>query len=180
MDPALIEQGGLRDMRDVKEADLLQLLKPGQSTGEIFGMLSQMLDTFQQNLKEISEEEKDNKAAFEKLQVAKSDEIETSAGQIRVKEKEKAAADEQLARNKKDKKEAEKALKEDKEFLESVKSKCANNDAEWDARQGISKTCVKSQTEEASTAVFQELTQGCFWISSFTEREIRDSAVLSI
>ena len=128
----------------MKEADLLQLLKPGQSTGEIFGMLSQMLDTFEQNLKEISDEEESNKAAFEKLQVAKSEEIETSAGQIRVKEKEKATADEQLAHDKKDKAEAETALKEDQTFLESVKTKCANNDAEWDARQKARREEVKA------------------------------------
>ena len=141
VDPAQLEQVGLRDMKDT---DLLQLFKPGQSTGEIYGMLSQMLDTFQQNLKEISDEEKDNKAAFEKLQVAKSEEIETSAGQIRVKEKEKATADEQLAHDKKDKVEAEKALKEDQTFLESVKKKCANNDAEWDARQKARREEVKA------------------------------------
>jgi len=127
--------GLLGRTRDLKEADLLQLLKPGQSAGEIFGMLSQMLETFEQNLKEISDEEEGNKEAFQKLQTAKSEEIETSAGQIRVKEKEKATVDEKLAHDKKDKTESEKALKEDQDFLQSVKQKCANNDAEWDARQ---------------------------------------------
>ncbi|CAE7789769.1 unnamed protein product [Symbiodinium sp. CCMP2592] len=130
-----IGPAGLLGLRDVKEADLLQLLKPGQSAGEIFGMLSQMLETFEQNLKEIADEEEGNKEAFQKLQTAKSEEIETSAGQIRVKEKEKATVDEKLAHDKKDKTESEKALKEDQDFLQSVKQKCANNDAEWDARQ---------------------------------------------
>ncbi|CAE7482641.1 unnamed protein product [Symbiodinium sp. CCMP2456] len=143
-DPQQIEQAGLLGLRDMKEADLLQLLKPGQSAGEIFGMLSQMLETFEQNLKEISDEEQGNKEAFQKLQTAKSEEIETSAGQIRVKEKEKATVDEKLAHDKKDKTESEKALKEDQDFLQSVKQKCANNDAEWDARQKSRREEVKA------------------------------------
>lgn len=143
-DPQQIEPAGLLGLRDMKEADLLQLLKPGQSAGEIFGMLSQMLETFEQNLKEISDEEEGNKEAFQKLQTAKSEEIETSAGQIRVKEKEKATVDEKLAHDKRDKTESEKALKEDQDFLQSVKQKCANNDAEWDARQKSCREEVKA------------------------------------
>lgn len=130
--------------RHFREADLLQYFQPGQSSDEVYGMLSQMQDTFEQDLKEMQEEEASSKAAYEKLNDAKAEEIETSKSQLRLKQKEKASADEQLAHDKKEKNTVGKALEEDKKFLKSVQTKCANTDSEWDARQKTRREEVKA------------------------------------
>lgn len=130
--------------RHFREADLLQYFQPGQSSDEVYGMLSQMQDTFEQDLKEMQEEEASSKAAYEKLNDAKAEEIETSKSQLRLKQKEKASADEQLAHDKKEKNTVGKALEEDKKFLKAVQTKCANTDSEWDARQKTRREEVKA------------------------------------
>ncbi|CAJ1363142.1 unnamed protein product [Effrenium voratum] len=154
--------------RRFQVADLLQYVQPGQSSEEIFGMLSQMLETFQQDLKEMQDEETSNKAAYEKLKEAKAEEIEMSAGQIRVKQKEKATADEQLAQNKKEKGATTTALDEDNKFLVTVKSKCTNSDVEWDARQKTRREEVKAIS--AATQVLSDGREKLVKTTSFFQR----------
>merc|ERR1712242_146483 len=51
-------------------------------SGEIFGILTQMLETFQANLAQSQEEEQKNQKAYEELKKAKEDEIAAGQAQI--------------------------------------------------------------------------------------------------
>lgn len=108
---------------------------PGAASDEVRGMLTGMLTSFSDNLQEMIEEEKNNKAAFEKLRKAKTEELEGGNAQVVVKEKEKAASDEKLAYDRKDKKTAIKNWNGDKKFLAAVDARCTKNELEWDTRQ---------------------------------------------
>lgn len=111
---------------------------PGQGsagTEEVRDTMTGMLSTFEKNLGEMDEEEKNNKYAYAKLVKAKQEELKTGNAQIVVKDKEKAATDEQLAYDKKDKKTAIKNWNSDKKFLAAVNERCAKNEVHWDRRQ---------------------------------------------
>jgi len=83
----------------------------------------------------MTQEEKSNKVTFVKLKKAKTEELQGGNAQIVVKEKEKAATDEKLAYDRKDKKATIKNWNNDKKFLAAVTARCTKNELEWDTRQ---------------------------------------------
>jgi len=104
-------------------------------SGEIFGILSQMKETFESNLANSQKEETTNQAAYEDLKAAKEQEI--GAGQTMLDEKtqELADTDEKNAQSKEDLADTKNSLSSDEEFLSTLKEKCAATDSEWEARQ---------------------------------------------
>merc|ERR1719323_2855052 len=83
-------------------------------SGEIFGILRQMKETFEANLSDAQKEEMANQKAYEDLKAAKEAEIAAGLEQIDTKT-ESLAADEQ--------------------FLLMLKEKCSVTDKEWEERQ---------------------------------------------
>eukprot|EP00930_Biecheleria_cincta_P056257 TRINITY_DN42409_c0_g1_i1.p1 TRINITY_DN42409_c0_g1~~TRINITY_DN42409_c0_g1_i1.p1 ORF type:complete len:703 (+),score=218.86 TRINITY_DN42409_c0_g1_i1:71-2179(+) len=108
---------------------------PGAASSEVRGMLTGMLTSFSDNLKEMIEEEKASKETFAKLKQAKTEELEGGNAQVVVKEKEKADADEKLAYDRKDKKTAIENWNSDKKFLAAVETRCTKSELEWNTRQ---------------------------------------------
>lgn len=108
---------------------------PGAASDEVRGMLTGMLTSFSDNLEDMKKDEANNKAAFEKMLKAKTEELEGGNAQVVVKEKEKANTDEKLAYDRKDKKTTTKNLNADKKFLAAVKDRCTRNEEEWNTRQ---------------------------------------------
>jgi len=104
-------------------------------SGEIFGILSNMKETFESNLSNSQQEEQQNQAAYEDLKSAKEAEIKAGQEQIDTKTDEMAKASEQLAQDKVDMEDTQNNLSEDNKFLMMLKEKCAQTDAEWEARQ---------------------------------------------
>merc|ERR1740117_652322 len=104
-------------------------------SGEIFGILNQMKESFEQNLAETQKDEAANVAAFEQLKAAKEDEIVAGQEQIDKKTQELADTDEKLAQSKEDLDDTRASLTEDEAFLMMLKEKCAGTDAEWEERQ---------------------------------------------
>merc|ERR1719362_1525799 len=51
-------------------------------SGEIFGILKQMKETFESNLSESQKQEMENQKAYEELKAAKTDEIKAGQAQI--------------------------------------------------------------------------------------------------
>jgi len=104
-------------------------------SGEIYGILTQMLETFEANLAQAQQEEKENQKAFEDLKAAK--EAEITAGQERIDKKtgELADADEKNANAKEDLDDTKKSLAADEQFLMMLKEKCRMTDKEWEDRQ---------------------------------------------
>merc|ERR1712048_1367309 len=104
-------------------------------SGEIFGILTQMLETFQANLPQSQKEEMANQKAYEDLKAAKTDEIKAGQDQIDAKTQELASTDEKLAESKESLEDTKASLSADEEFLMMLKEKCSTTDAEWEERQ---------------------------------------------
>merc|ERR1719145_271680 len=104
-------------------------------SGEIFGILKQMKETFETNLSSSQKEEMANQKAYEDLKAAKEAEIAAGQEQIDTKTQELATTDEKNAQAKEDLEDTKKTLSADEEFLMMLKEKCASTDAEWEQRQ---------------------------------------------
>merc|ERR1719515_583982 len=104
-------------------------------SGEIFGILKQMKETFETNLSSSQKEEMANQKAYEELKAAKEDEIKAGQDQIDSKTQELADTDEKNAQAKEDLEDTKKSLSADEQFLMMLKEKCSMTDAEWEERQ---------------------------------------------
>merc|ERR1712224_407664 len=104
-------------------------------SGEIFGILKQMKETFESNLAASQKEEMANQKAYEDLKAAKEEEIAAGQAQIDTKTQELADTDEKLAQAKEDVADTKKSLSADEQFLMMLKEKCSMTDSEWEERQ---------------------------------------------
>merc|ERR1711904_349432 len=104
-------------------------------SGEIFGILKQMKETFETNLSSSQKEEMANQKAYEELKAAKEDEIKAGQEQIDSKTQELADTDEKNAQAKEDVADTKKSLSADEQFLMMLKEKCSMTDSEWEERQ---------------------------------------------
>merc|ERR1712226_1686270 len=107
----------------------------GPQSGEIFGILKQMKETFESNLSASQKEEMANQKAYEDLKAAKEAEIAAGQEQIDKKTAELADTDEKNAQAKEDVVDTKKSLGADEEFLMMLKEKCSMTDKEWEERQ---------------------------------------------
>merc|ERR1711933_470891 len=97
-------------------------------SGEIFGILRQMLETFESNLSQSQKEELASQKAYEDLKKAKEDEIAAGQAQIDKKTEQLADTDEKNAQAKEDIEDTKKSLAADEEFLMMLKEKCSMTD----------------------------------------------------
>merc|ERR1712072_865289 len=104
-------------------------------SGEIFGTLRQMKETFEANLAASQKEEMANQKAYEDLKAAKEAEIAAGQEQIDTKTQELADTDEKNAQAKEDVEDTKKSLSADEQFLMMLKEKCSMTDSEWEERQ---------------------------------------------
>jgi uncharacterized protein YejL (UPF0352 family) len=117
----------------LQQAPHLQAYAP--ASGEIFGILKNMRDTFQENLSTSQQEEQANQKAYEGLKAAKLEEIKAGQYQVDEKTDTMAKAVEQVANDKQDMNDTMNSLGADEKFLLMLKEKCAQTDAEWNERQ---------------------------------------------
>jgi len=104
-------------------------------SGQIFGILRQMKETFEKNMADSQKEENENAKAYAELKVAKEDEIKAGQDQVDSKTQELADTDEKKAQAKTDISDTKTSLGADEEFLMMLKEKCQMTDKEWEARQ---------------------------------------------
>jgi len=104
-------------------------------SGEIFGILRQMKETFESNLAISQKEEAANQKAYSELKAAKEDEIAAGQAQLDSKTQELASTDEKNAQSKVDMEDTKAALSADEQFLMMLKEKCQMTDKEWEERQ---------------------------------------------
>jgi len=109
--------------------------KYAPQSGEIFGILEQMKESFENNLSELQKEEAANVKAFGELKTAKEEEIAAGQDQVDSKTQEGADGEDKLAQNQEDLEDTKKTLAEDEAFLAMLKEKCSTTDAEWEERQ---------------------------------------------
>merc|ERR1719401_2104165 len=127
------------------------------TSGEIFGILRDMLDTFEANLSTAQKEELAKMKAFEEMKAAK--EAEIAAGQEMFDQKTAALAetDAKKAQDEQALEDTENILAADEQFLKDLKEKCAMTDKEWEERQktraleveAVSKALAVLSTDDA-------------------------------
>jgi len=105
------------------------------ASGEIFGILKQMKESFEENLSQSQKDEIENAKAYEELKAAKEEEIAAGQAQVEAKTQELAVTDEKNAQAKQDLEDTENSLSADEKFLMNLKEKCALSDKEWEERQ---------------------------------------------
>merc|ERR1712217_747377 len=94
-------------------------------SGEIFGILRQMKETFEANLSDAQKEEMANQKAYEDLKAAKEAEIAAGQAQIDSKTQELADTDAKNAQSKEDIEDTRSSLSADEQFLMMLKEKCS-------------------------------------------------------
>merc|ERR1711920_56364 len=104
-------------------------------SGEIFGILRQMKETFESNLSESQKEEMANQKAYSELKAAKEEEIAAGQAQVNSKTDELVATDEKNVQAKVDVQDTKASLSADEQFLLMLKEKCQMTDKEWEERQ---------------------------------------------
>merc|ERR1719387_2238359 len=97
-------------------------------SGEIFGMLKQMKETFETNLETSKKEEATSAKAYEELKAAKSAELKAATEKQTSSEIELGDTKENNARAKQDLENTQDALEVDTEFLANLKKQCATVD----------------------------------------------------
>ena len=105
------------------------------TSGETFGILKQMKETFDANPSQTQKEETENQKAHEDLKAVKEDEIAAGQEQIETKTQELAITDEKLATSKEDLEDTRNTPSADEKFLMELKEKFQMTDQEWEERQ---------------------------------------------
>merc|ERR1719421_2155681 len=127
------------------------------ASGEIFGILKQMKETFENDLSEAQKNEKKSQAAYEELKAAKEAEIAAAQEQVTTKTQELATAEEKKALAEQDKLDTMESLDADQKYLVNLKEKCALTDKEYEERlktrqlemQAVSKAMAVLNSDDA-------------------------------
>lgn len=110
-------------------------------SGQIFGILRQMKEDFERSLGEAQKREAKDKSDFEGLEAAKEEEIAVGKKSVAQLDQEFADFGEKSAQAFKELEDTQAQLDLDKTFLQNLKKKCSESDAEFDKR-------IKSRMEE--------------------------------
>merc|ERR1719515_152398 len=104
------------------------------ASGEIFGILKQMQESFETNLASSRKDEAEGAKSYGELKSAKEMEIKAASEKAFNKEAEAAQALAKNAESKEGLVNTRKALEADTTFLASLKTQCAKMDEDWEAR----------------------------------------------
>merc|ERR1719353_63844 len=159
-------------------------------SGEIFGILKQMNETFESNLSASQKEEMANQKAYEDLKAAKEEEIAAGQHQLDTKTQELAEADEKNAQSKQDIEDTKASLTADEQFLMMLKEKCSMTDSEWEERQktrqlemeAVSKALAVLSSDDAHDLFTKTFNPSLVQTeaSMHTERRTQASKLLSV
>merc|ERR1719245_943892 len=120
--------------RDMLTSFLSQGSGYAPASGEILGILKQMLETMQAELDEITMAEEKAVKDFEALIAAKEKELNANTGAMEAKIERAAEVGLEIVEMKEDLDDTQKALVEDKKFLAELEKDCGTKEAEWDER----------------------------------------------
>jgi len=109
-------------------------------SGQIFGILKQMKETFEGDLSNSQKEELENAAAYKELKAAKESEIAAGQESLDAKTAQLAKTDENKAQAEEDLEDTKASLDADQKFLADLKVKCSLTDKEWEERQKTRQT----------------------------------------
>merc|ERR1719156_231477 len=153
-------------------------------SGEIFGILKQMKETFETNLAESQKEEMAAQKAYEELKATKEAEIQAAEDAIEKKTQELADTDEKLANSKQDLEDTRAKLAADQEYLAMLKEKCQMTDQEWEERQktrqlemeAVSKALAILSSDDAHDTFTRTFNPALLQTESSSKKSLRSQA----
>jgi len=147
------------------------------ASGEIFGILKQMKETFEANLAASQKEEMTNQKAYEDVKAAKEEEIEAGQSMLDTKTVELGTVDEKNAMSKEDLDDTQNTLAADQEFLAALKEQCAALDAQYEERTKTRQAEIQA-TSKALAFLSSDEAHDLFSRSvGFTQVSIRRNSV---
>merc|ERR1719305_626865 len=126
--------GVISPSQKVKVAAFAQDQSKAPASGEIFGIMKAMLESFETNLAGSRKDEDTGVSDFGALKASKEEEIAAGTEQIEAKTQELASTDEKLANDKMDLDDTTGSLSSDEKFLMNLKETCAMTDSEYEQR----------------------------------------------
>merc|ERR1719235_1051911 len=120
------------------------------ASGEIFGILKQMKESFETNLESSKKDEAEAAASYASLKAAKEMEIKAAQDKIFNKDAENAAAIKKNAESKEDLTSTRAALEADTGFLATLKQQCASLDTDWEKRTKMRQEEIAAVSETIS------------------------------
>jgi len=156
-------------------------------SGEIFGILKQMKETFETNLASSQKDENANQKAYEDLKKAKENEIKAGQAQLDTKTQELADTNEKNAQAKEDTQDTKKSLAADQKFLAMLKEKCTITDSEWEQRQktrqlemeAVSKALAVLSSDDAHDLFTKTFNPSFLQVEEGSDRRVEVSKLLS-
>merc|ERR1719161_2278553 len=141
-------------------------------SGEILGILKQMLEEFEADLSQAQKDEIAAQTQFEELKASILKELEPTVTICKKKDVEKADTDAKTDDAKKDKEDTEAELAANKEYLDKVREKCRLIDLQYEARQKARQLEVEAVTKAMSILSSDEaMDLGTSTFNSFIQRE---------
>jgi septal ring factor EnvC (AmiA/AmiB activator) len=130
--------GGYADSLDNDDKESLAAFLQGDystQSGQIIGILKNMLDEMEKDLGEAGKAEKAAQAGFEELKAAKLKEIQATTDQIEALTKRSGELAVSIVQNKNAAEDAAEESADATNFLNNLKKTCADKQSEWDERQ---------------------------------------------
>merc|ERR1719160_598627 len=157
---------------------------PGSS--EILGVLKQMQENFETNLKEAQTTEAEAAKAYGDLKAAKEKEIGEQTAQSDAKTAQLGDTVERLAEAKADLKDTTNTLAADTKFLADLKTRCSDMDAEFAMRSKMRQeeiTAVSEAlnilTEDEARDQFTKTYEGFIQIKKKTNRQMKKAQIVT-
>jgi len=126
---------------------LLQQSGHAPQSGAIFGIMKQMKESFETNLKTAQDDEATAKDTFASLKDSKTKEITSASELIDSKKQELAETDSKNAASKEDLEDTNAAVDADTKFLAALKDKCDSATADYVARSKVRNEEIKAVAE---------------------------------
>merc|ERR1712079_772064 len=120
--------------RDMLTSFLSQGSGYAPASGEILGIMKQMLETMEKELNDITVTEEKAVKDFEALIAAKGKELNANTGAMETKIERAAEVGLEIVEMKEDLDDTSKALVEDKKFLAELEKDCGTKEGEWNER----------------------------------------------
>jgi chromosome segregation ATPase len=190
--PRMLERASLTPAQREQVAAFLQQPAGFQSyapaSGQIFGILEQMKETFETNLAEAQKEESQSVADFEQVKKGKLAEIASGQKMIDSKIQELAQTEEDLAAAKQNLADTSDALAADQKFIADLKVRCKNADEEFEERsnarnlelQGVAETIAILNSDEAHELFSKTVSFVQTRVSVSAERSKRSTAAAAL
>jgi len=146
------------------------------ASGEIYGVLKQMKESFETNLASSQKEEANAEKEYASLKAAKTKELAAANAQIESKQQSLGDTDQANAQAQQDKKDTETALAADTAFLADLKDKCAVADSEYAARVKVRTEEIKAVSETMSMLTSDEANDSFTKSMTFIQTQSLSSA----